>query len=917
MSCNNDSYNNICRQDIPYPQVSPESVPSLISNLVYALYGNITKSVENGRVVWNIPCDPNNTAEVDQIPREEGEGLLCYLLRVFANSLDGYGTFLRWGFTGSGQSAFTLTGAWQPDRNAYLAYIDGVVQDPISYTISTSLPRVLTLDTALPTGSILTIVELSSRAGATGATGAVGSTGATGLGATGSTGLVGATGATGFGATGATGVGATGATGLRGATGLQGPQGSPGGATGATGPQGPQGNPGGATGATGPVSPAGGLRWAYIGNGSQNQFNVVGAISELSTAFLVAIDGVLQDPNNYSISGTILTTSSPVPTNSEIVIVSLNGLRGATGIQGPQGNPGGATGATGPVSPAGGIRWAYIGNGIDTQFSVVGAISQLPTAFLVAIDGILQDPANYTISGSVLEMFSPVPANSEIVIVSLNGVKGSTGVGSTGATGPQGATGISIVGATGQGDVLNIVSFTQNNISGGIKEFSYVPTNVGWDYGTRLRATAFSAYPFDYVEGVVLEVNNTEVRIQVDRTEGAGYYGYWFISTAGEVGATGTQGPQGPQGNPGGATGATGLVGATGPQGNAGPVGGQRWAYVGNNDTVFNIPGATTTNPLGYSVNIEGITQDPNNYTITSSPYAIIMSSPVPVGATIVIISLNGTQGATGPSGGATGATGPAGSAGPAGGIRWAYISSNDVNFNITGAITTNPLGYSVNIDGITQDPNDYIITSGFPYVLTMSSPVPAGSKIVITSLNGITGATGVAGSAGPFGGIRWAYTGNNDTNFDITGNTTNNPIGYLVCIDGVVQDPVNYSITGNTLTTTSPVPIGSQIVIISLNGIQGATGPSGGATGATGATGVLPPSNFGNAWAYTGDGIQTVFAITGGLSILAPAYLVHVDGVYQKSTNYVIDNVTPRTLTFSQPVPSGSEITIVSLSVA
>ncbi len=249
-----------------------------------------------------MPRHPNNTAEVDQIPREEGEGLLCYLLRVFANSLDGYGTFLRWGFAGSGQTAFTLTGAWQPDRNAYLAYIDGVVQDPISYTISTSLPRVLTLDTALPTGSILTIVELSSRAGATGATGAVGSTGATGLGATGSTGLVGATGATGFGATGATGVGATGATGLRGATGLQGPQGSPGGATGATGPQGPQGNPGGATGATGPVSPAGGLRWAYIGNGSQNQFNVVGAISELSTAFLVAIDGVLQDPNNYSIS---------------------------------------------------------------------------------------------------------------------------------------------------------------------------------------------------------------------------------------------------------------------------------------------------------------------------------------------------------------------------------------------------------------------------------------------------------------------------------------------------------------------------------------------------------------------------------------------------------------------------------------
>jgi hypothetical protein len=147
----------------------------------------------------------------------------------------------------------------------------------------------------------------------------------------------------------------------------------------------------------------------------------------------------------------------------------------------------------------------------------------------------------------------------------------------------------------------------------------------------------------------------------------------------------------------------------------------------------------------------------------------------------------------------------------------------------------------------------------------------------------------------------------------------------FLVVIDGVVQDPNNYSIAGSILTISSPVPAGSQIVIISLNGIQGATGPSGGATGATGvgaqgstgATGVLPPTNFGNAWAYTGDGIQTVFAITGGLSILSAAYLVHVDGIYQKSTNYTIDNIIPRTLTFSTPIPLGSEITIVSLSVA
>ena len=212
MSCSNTSTSTCC-PDVPYPSVSPESVPSLIGNLVYALYGTINKTIINGRVVWDIPCDPNNTAEADSIPREEGEGLLCYLLRLFDEYLSG-GEFLRWGFSGSGQTTFPLPGAYQPNRVGYIAYINGSVVDPINYTISTTLPRVLTLNTPLLAGSFLTIVELSSRAGATGATGLTGSTGSTG-----STGLRGSTGSTGLtGSTGPSG-GPTGATGLIGATG--------------------------------------------------------------------------------------------------------------------------------------------------------------------------------------------------------------------------------------------------------------------------------------------------------------------------------------------------------------------------------------------------------------------------------------------------------------------------------------------------------------------------------------------------------------------------------------------------------------------------------------------------------------------------------------------------------------------------
>ena len=359
MSCSNTS-SSVCCPDIPYPQISSESVPSLISNLVYALYGTIEKSVVDGRVIWNIPCDPNNTAEVDNIPREEGEGLLCYLLRLFANSLDSFGSFLRWGFSGSGQTEFTLTGAYQTDRNAFLAYIDGVVQDPINYTISSTLPRVLTLSAPLPIGSFLTIVEMSATSGATGA----------------------------------------------------------------TGPVGPQGTPGGATGATGLPSPAGGIRWAFTSDGSNTLFALPGAFSTLNTAYLVTFDGVTQDPNNYTItagSPYSITLSTSPAAGVGIVIVSLNGIEGATG---PQGTPGGATGSTGPVGPSfpfGGLRWAYTGDGSQTIFNISGAVTTLATAYLVAIDGITQDSANYTITaGSPYTLtISTVPSGAFIVITSL------------------------------------------------------------------------------------------------------------------------------------------------------------------------------------------------------------------------------------------------------------------------------------------------------------------------------------------------------------------------------------------------------------------------------------------------------------------------------------------------------------------
>lgn len=101
--CNNSTYSNTCCPEVPYPQISSESVPSLIDNLVFALYGTINKSIVNGRVVWDVPCDPNNTTEIFDQPRLTDEGLMCYFIRL-AND----GTFM--GATGP----IGLTGSTGP-----------------------------------------------------------------------------------------------------------------------------------------------------------------------------------------------------------------------------------------------------------------------------------------------------------------------------------------------------------------------------------------------------------------------------------------------------------------------------------------------------------------------------------------------------------------------------------------------------------------------------------------------------------------------------------------------------------------------------------------------------------------------------------------------------------------------------------
>lgn len=108
--------------------MSAESVPSLISNLTFALYGQIQKDVSNGKVVWIIPCDPNNTAFIGDVPRQPGEGLMCYFIRYFNTVYPGGVLGIEYGGTGAStaQAALSNLGGVPATRQVITAPSSGL-----------------------------------------------------------------------------------------------------------------------------------------------------------------------------------------------------------------------------------------------------------------------------------------------------------------------------------------------------------------------------------------------------------------------------------------------------------------------------------------------------------------------------------------------------------------------------------------------------------------------------------------------------------------------------------------------------------------------------------------------------------------------------------------------------------------------
>ena len=261
-----------------------------------------------------------------------------------------------------------------------------------------------------------------------------------------------------------------------------------------------------------------------------------------------------------------------------------------------------------------------------------------------------------------------------IGVQGLTGSTGATGLGATGATGGQGATGVrGSTGATGFGatgasgitPVITRQSLTSFPISLGTKTFFYAPATVGWTYGSRVRAVANSAYPFDWVEGSVIAVANNFVTIQVDKTQGAGTYSDWQIALSGDggIGATGLTGSTG-------ASGINTIYDENNPIPPLVPLEGQRWV---DTDTL-----------------IEYQWYD-NTWVEVNAPREGATGATGPAGSPGGATGATGNQGSTGATGfGATGATGATGTQGATGisAVNYVGVWSGTTTYNVGDIVT-------------------------------------------------------------------------------------------------------------------------------------------------------------------------------------------------------------------------------------
>lgn len=213
MSCNCEPNPCGCGSTPPVSTVEAELLPSALDNFIISFFGNVTKSIdsETGKVVWTLPCDLD--AGIDGFPRNEDEGVACYLVRLFQSGITGLAGKNGFGTTTANFTqppvgtqvtvAFDATDSFSPGQYVwgaaagyYLVYSVSGLSVTLTNLYNT-LHNVLA-GTVIPSGTKFFpsgVPETSGPTGPAGSTGPAGPTGPTGVqGPVGTTGPAGSTG---------------------------------------------------------------------------------------------------------------------------------------------------------------------------------------------------------------------------------------------------------------------------------------------------------------------------------------------------------------------------------------------------------------------------------------------------------------------------------------------------------------------------------------------------------------------------------------------------------------------------------------------------------------------------------------------------------------------------------------------------
>ena len=254
--------------------------------------------------------------------------------------------------------------------------------------------------------------------------------------------------------------------------------------------------------------------------------------------------------------------------------------------------------------------------------------------------------------------------------------------------------------------------------------------------------------------------------------------------------------------------------------------------------------------------------------------------------------------------------------------VHTTYARTITADHNFTGNL--NLSGTSINklmdVDTSTVAP-----TSGQALVWNGTNFVPGNVSADFLSLtdtpNSYVGQTGrivqVNGTATAleFGDIalgsqsREVFTSTlNQTVFTLA-NTYGSQNSILVYVNGVPQFPGdNFTLSGTTLTFTGAPDTGSQVLVYGLTPITNEVTPGDGTVTAK----KLAASAY-TRDVFVGDGVDTSFNLTGDVGTLYAPF-VYVGGILQDPiTHYNIDVTTnPQTITFTEAIPNGTEITVV-----